>query len=262
MVGDEKDRPPPKGVSRVEIEPSTQTRATIIIVGSAAIFLLALVLSLRTPGRLAAAGVSVAFLGPVMAVLIAARSFTRIFTGYAFAPFDFAGFIVLVWNENQPLLFSLYCGSAALIVLLVVVMVTKPPAESGAGILIPMLVAIAGAAVSFLAFVSLTRLVAAIVDPIAKDPIVLSYEFTSLGEAAQTMRSRLILAIVVSLITTIALIATLVLSFILRPLRARVLVVFFALIVMFAGAWLERTWCDVLKTTALTGRFPDTFLTR
>ncbi|PYQ48160.1 MAG: hypothetical protein DMF59_16870 [Acidobacteria bacterium] len=182
-----------------------------------------------------------AFLGPVMAVLIAARSFTRIFTGYASAPFDFAGFIVLVWNENQPLLLSLYCGSAALIVLLVVVMITKPPAETGAGILIPMFVAIAGATVSFLAFVSLTRLVAAIVDPIAKDPIVLSYQFTSLGEAAQTMQSRLILAIVVSLITAIALIATLVLSFILRPLRARALVVFFALTVMLAGAWLERT---------------------
>ena len=50
-LGDEKDQPLPKGVSRVEIDPSTQTRATIVVVGSAAIFLLALLLSMRTAGR-------------------------------------------------------------------------------------------------------------------------------------------------------------------------------------------------------------------
>ena len=249
-------------MERVDLDPAARTRATIIVVGSAAIFLLVLLLSLRTPGRAIASGIANAYLGPVVAILVSARHFTRTFSGYTSAPFDFAGFIAMVWNENQPVLAGFYGGSIALIVLLVIVAMTKESEDRGSATLIQTLIVIAGTAVSFLAFFSLTRLVVAIVDPISKDPIVLSYGFTSLGEAAQTVGSRLILATVASLATVIVLLVSIVLSFVLRPPRGRLLALFLALIVMLAGAWLERTWCEVLKTTALTGRFPDTFLTR
>ncbi len=248
--------PAPKGVSRVEIDPGTRTRATIIVVASAAVFLLGLVFSRRV-----GSGIAAAYLGPVIAILIAARRFGKIFTDLAAAPFDFAGLVVVLWNENQPVLAGFYGGSIALIILMIVSM-RKAQAETGNAIMIPIIIAIGTAIVSFLAFVSLTRLLIAILDPIKTDPVVQSLEFLGLGEAARAAQTRLIVAIVAAFATVILLIVSLILSFILRPVRRPVAFALFALIVMLVATWLERSWCEVLAATARAGHVPGTFLTR
>ena len=248
--------PPPKGVSHVDLDPAARMRRAVVVTIGAIAFLIALVT------RRVAAAVAAAFLGPAIAIADAARRFANILSGYASAPFDFAGFVVTVWNENQPLLWSLYGGVIALVMLLIVAMVGKRSEPAGSAILFPTFLTIAGAATGVAAFISLTRLVAAIVDPMPKDPIVLSYAFSGLGAAARAAQIRLVIALSVSLATIAMIAATFVLSFMLRPMRARVAAVTFALMVMIACAAIEHAWCVALKTTALTGRFPETFLTR
>ena len=67
-----------------------------------------------------------------------------------------------MWNENQPLLAGLYCSSVILIILLVIVAITKSHSEQrGLATLLTLLCGMIGVVVSVASFVSMNRLLLA-----------------------------------------------------------------------------------------------------
>jgi hypothetical protein len=255
--------PPPKGVSRFEMDGETRSRVTLFAVGGSAVFLVVMLPGLLRASRMVAASIAAAFLGPTVALAIAARHFARVITGLAAARFDFAQLALAMWNANQPVLVSFYCGSVLLIVLALIVAFSKRNGESGSSVTASgVLLAMAGVVVSIVSFVSMNRLLLAVLDPDWTNPLRRSIRFTGLGAVSQAMSSRLMLTISAAAVTILVLIVTLILSFTLRPIRRRLLITLFALIVILSATVLERTWCEVLETTARTGRVPETLLTR
>ena len=173
MRTERKPEPPPvpKGVAQFQMDPETKPRIAMIVAISAIAFIVALLISLamRAVDRLIPAGIGAAFLGPVVALLIAARRMAHILTGFAEGPFFFADFALAMWNDNQPLLIGLYCGSIILIIVLVIAAVTKTDSERGLATFMTLLFAMIAAVVSFASFISMNRLVLAMLDPIRTD---------------------------------------------------------------------------------------------
>ena len=257
--------PVPKGVAEFKMDRETQSRIVMIVAISAIAFVLFLLLAVarRDIDRAIPAGIAAAFAGPAVALLIAARRMGRVLTGLASSPFFFGDIAMTMWNENQPLLFGLYCGSALLIVLLIVTALTKRDAEPrGAATLTTVAIAIIATAIGFAAFVTMDRLLLAMFDPITTDPLPQTLRHTSLGHAAQAVQVRLITTLAAAALTILILLLTVIFAFTLRRIRGRVMIVLFALIVMLGATAVERTWSDVLETSARSGHVPDTILTR
>jgi hypothetical protein len=255
----------PKGVAHFEMDPQTKSRIAIIVAISAIAFVMALVIafSMRAMDHLIPAGVAAAFLGPSVALLIAARRLSHVLTGLASAPFVFADFALAMWNENRPLLVGLYCGSFLLIILLVIVAIAKRDSERGGlATRLTLLCAMIGVVVSVASFVSMNRLLLAMLDPITTDPLPQTLRSMSLGGAARMMEVRMITTLSAAAISIILFMLTLVLAFVIRRIRGRRLTVVFALIVMLGLAAVDRTWSGVLEASARTGQVPDTMLTR
>jgi hypothetical protein len=264
LVKQKPEPPPPKGVSRFEMDGETRSRVIMFAAGGSGLVVIVIVLGLAIGARrIAAAGISAAFLGPAIALAIAARHFARVITGLAAARFDFAQLALAIWNANQPVLVSFYCGSVLLIVLALIVAFSKRNGESGSIVTASgLLLAMAGVVVSIVSFVSMNRLLLAVLDPDWTNPLRRSIRFTGLGAVSQAISSRLMLTLSAGAVTILLLIGTLILSFTLRPIRRRLLITLFALIVILSATVLERMWCEVLETTARTGRVPETLLTR
>jgi hypothetical protein len=264
---EDKPKPPPvpKGVAQFEMDPETRPRIAIVVAISVVVFIVALVIALamHAMDRVIPAGIAAAFLGPVVALLIAARRLSRVLTGLASAPFFFADFALAMWNENQPLLAGLYCGSILLVILMAIAAFKKSESERGGLVtLSTLLLAMIAAIVSFASFVSMNRLLLAMLDPITTDALPRTLRFTTLGAAAQMMQALMITTLSAAAISSIILILTLVMSFVVRRIRAPVVVTLLALILMLAAAAVDRTWSEVLESSARTGHVPETLLTR
>jgi hypothetical protein len=246
------------------MDPETKPRIAMIVAISCVAFVVALLISLamRAVDCLIPAGVAAAFLGPIVALLIAARRMAHILTGFAEGPFFFADFALAMWNDNQPLLIGLYSGSIILIIVLVIAAVTKSDSERGLATFMTSLCAIAGAIVSFASFISMNRLVMAMLDPIRADSLPRTLRSMSLGGAARLLQVLMITTLSAAAISVVLLLLTLVFAFVMRRIRGRMLITVFALIVMLCAAAVDRTWSEVLEASARTGHVPDTILTR
>jgi hypothetical protein len=257
------------GVPRVEMDEGTRSRVLMIVICTAALFLLAVILgfALRAGGAIVPAGISAAVFGPTIALGISARRVVHVIAGAGGSPFEFAPFVLAMWNENQPVLAGLYSGTAALIVLLVIVAVMrKSEADSkgiGAVLSITLFLALAGAAASVVCFISMNRLLLAVVDPVASDPLPSSLRHMTLGGVSRGVASRLMIALAASLGTAIVLLVTIGVSLARRQMRKSIAMVVIALALMIFATLAERSWSDALATTARSGRVPvDTLLTR
>jgi hypothetical protein len=256
--------PVPKGVAQFQMDPETKPRIAMIVAISFIAFIVALLISLamRAVDRLIPAGIAAAFLGPIVALLIAARRMAHILTGFAEGPFFFADFALAMWNDNQPLLIGLYSGSIILVIVLVIAAVTKSDSERGLATFMTSLCAIVGAIVSFVSFISMNRLVMAMLDPIRTDSLPRTLRSMSFGGAARLLQVLMITTLSAAAISVVLLLLTLVFAFVMRRIRGRMLITLVALIVMLCAAAVDRTWSDVLEASARTGHVPDTILTR
>jgi hypothetical protein len=259
---------PAKGVPRVEMDESTRSSVLMIVICTAALFLLALILGFaqRAGGAIVPAGISAALFGPTIALGISARRVAHVIAG-AGSPFEFAPFALAMWNENQPVLAGLYSGTAALIILLVVVGVMRNPELDSKGIgavlTITVFLALAGAAASFVCFIGMNRLLLAVIDPVVSDPLPRSLRGMTLAGVSQGIGSRYMITIAVSLGTAIVLLVTIGVSLARRQTRKSIAIVALALALAIFAALVERSWSDALATAARTGRVPvDRLLTR
>ena len=257
--------PVPKGVAEFKMDPDTRSRILMVVATSAVAFVIFLLSAVarRDIDRAIPACIAAAFAGPAVALLIAGRRMGRVLTGLASSPFFFGDIAMSMWNENQPLLFGLYCGSALLIVLLIITALTKRDAEPrGATTLSTVAIAIIGTAISFAAFVTMERLLLAVLDPISTDPLPQTLRHMGLGRVAQGVQVRLITTFAAAALTILILLLTVIFAFTLRRIRGRATIVLFALIVMLCATAVERTWSEVLEASARSGHVPDTILTR
>jgi len=258
--------PPPKGVASVEMTPAARSQVLMTVGASAALFLVVLILCflLRRSHAASMAGIAAAFLVPMIAVGFSARQYARIFSELGAHPMGFAEIAVAIWNENQPVLFGFYGGTAALFILLIVVAYLKD--EQGKSSWAPAVmvtIGMLGAVTGFSAFISMNRLTLAVIDPVQTDSLVRSIQRMSLAGVSQAVAFRLLAALSLAAISSTFFLLTIVLALTAEQSRKNVAVVLIALLIMIGCASVERSWCFVLETTARSGRVPvNTLLTR
>ncbi|MDQ6802375.1 MAG: hypothetical protein M3041_16270 [Acidobacteriota bacterium] len=128
-------------------------------------------------------------------------------TGLAGAPFFFADFALSMWNAHQVVRASLYCGSILLIVLTLIVAFTKDDAESGSiASATLLLLAIAGTVVSVVSFVSMNRMLLAILDPDWTAPLRRSLGYGGFGGISRAVSNRLVLTMAAAAVSILLLV--------------------------------------------------------
>jgi len=246
--------------------PAARSQVLMTVGASAALFLVVLILCflLRRSHAASMAGIAAAFLVPMIAVGFSARQYARIFSELGAHPMGFAEIAVAIWNENQPVLFGFYGGTAALFILLIVVAYLKD--EQGKSSWAPAVmvtIGMLGAVTGFSAFISMNRLTLAVIDPVQTDSLVRSIQRMSLAGVSQAVAFRLLAALSLAAISSTFFLLTIVLALTAEQSRKNVAVVLIALLIMIGCASVERSWCFVLETTARSGRVPvNTLLTR
>jgi hypothetical protein len=257
--GQEPPREPPQGVTAfVVMSADARLRAVLVLSLSIVAFLLVALISLPAATRPAfiPAGVASALSGPAVALLLAARRIPGLLMATRSGPTAFAQLSLDLWNENQPLLCGLYVASAALIIVFIATLRRSAADRSAVTTVFPLLT-IAGASIAFAAFFTLNRVVVAVADPVTTDAIVQAFRSMSIAAISQAAAQRVITALVSALITGVFIVATVVLALAIRRRpRGAVLLAIAALVLVLAAAYLEQSWCGLLKVIATTGRVP------
>jgi hypothetical protein len=252
-------REPPRGVTAfVVISGDARLRVVFVVSLSIVAFLLVALISLPSATRPAfiPACLATALSGPVVALAFAARRIPGLLMATRSGPTAFASLSLDLWNENQPVLFGLYVASVALVVVLILTLRQSPVDSSAVTTAFPLLT-IAGASIAFAAFFTLNRLVVAVADPVATDAIAQALHSTSIAAIAQSAARRVIAALVSALIAGVFIVVTVALSLAIRRRpRGAVLLVITALALVLAAAYLEQSWCGLLKAIATSGRVP------
>lgn len=250
---------PPRGVTAVALM-SADARFQVVLVASLSIvtFLLVALLSLPAAARTAfiPAGLATALCGPVVALLLAARHIPALLMATRSGPTAFAQLSLDLWNENQPVLYGLYVASGALVIVFIATL-RRSAADRAAVMTVFPLLTIAGAAFAFAAFFTLNRVIVAVGDPVTTDAIVQSFRSMSIAAISQAAARRVIATLVSALITGVFIAATVILSLAIRrrPSGAMLLAIA-ALALVLAAAYLEQSWCGLLKAIATSGRVP------
>ena len=257
--GQEPPREPPQGVTAfVVMSADARLRVVLVVSLSVVVFLLVALLSLPAATRPAfiPAGLATALCGPAVALLFAARRMPGLLMATRSGPTAFAQLSLDLWNENQPLLYTLYVASAALVLVLITALRRSAAERSGVTTLFPLLT-LAGASVAFAAFFTLNRMIVAVADPVTTDAIVQSLRSMSIAAISQTAAQRVIAALVSAIITGVFIVVTMILALAIRRRpRGAVLLAIFTLVLVLAAAYLEQSWCGLLKAIATTGRVP------
>ena len=265
-VGNEQERPrqppPPRPVPLVAMSTETRSEVTELLIFDAVVLLFVLMTCLITRARPAAvhAGISAAFLAPMIALFLGARHFSRVLMAMTADPSAFGRLALSLWDVNQPIVFSLYGSTAILLVLLVLVSLTAASGERPDGSVVvtgALLIGVIGAIVSFLAFFTMNRMILAALDPVETDRIRRFVESMSIAAVSSAMGTRLVVTSTVSAASALLLGLTIVLSFvILRRVRKAIVLVAAALAIVVAATLAERSWSELLATAARTGRVP------
>lgn len=254
--------PPPRPVPLVAMSTEARSDVTELLIFEAVILLFVLMTCLMTRARHAAvhAGISAAFLGPIIALFLGARHFSRVLFGMTADPSAFGRFALSLWDVNQPLVFSLYGSTAILLVLLVLVSLTKASGEKPDGSVIvsgALLLGVIGATVSFLAFFTMNRMILAAIDPVETDRIRRFVQSMSIAAVSSAIGTRLVVTATVSAASALLLGLTIALSFVmLRRVGRAIVLAAAALAIMVAATLAERSWSELLATAARTGRVP------
>lgn len=250
--------PPPAHGVAIVISPQAQGRSAGVIAFGAGAFLLVVLISLPkvTRAALVPAGIAAALCGPLLALLLTARQLPQMFME---RPFEFAEFCLRLWNANRPLMFGLDCAAGCLLILLLLAVLMRGESgetSGGAAVSVVLLsLTVAVAAISFVSFLSMNRLILAAVDPVQSDAIVQSIRSMGIAGVSSAIAGRLMLTFASACASAVLVVMTVGVSLLLRKrVPGRLVAVAIVLVLLAAGAVAEHSWSNLLEATARTGR--------